>query len=262
MRGYLLAFAILWTWIVGCKGGEEVVPPEVKNEPPTIEFVMAPAEGDLLSTSRVELAWIGHDKEGAPLEYSYRVDSSEWSPWTKDTSLVLEDMTEGKHSFEVKARDDRQESQIIGRSFAVDAVKGPAVMLSPYYVLISKDQDLKLDLLLDDAKDVLGGRFVIRYDRTKLEPREVVEGDLFKKNGAMVAFLKVLKRDEGFLELDISALGGNPPTITGSGVVAKLVFKAIGSSMEGKISIEVDLRDGQNNPIKATGIPWHLRAKG
>jgi hypothetical protein len=89
-----------------------------------------------------------------------------------------------------------------------------------------------------------------------------VEGDLFKKNGAMVAFLKVLKRDEGFLELDISALGGNPPTITGSGVVAKLVFKAIGSSMEGKISIEVDLRDGQNNPIKATGIPWHLRAKG
>lgn len=261
MRKYL-AFVFALAWIVGCKGGEVVTPPP-KNEPPTIEFTIAPSDGEVLNVSRVELAWTGRDKEGAALEYSYRVDSSDWSSWAKDTSLTLEDVTEGKHSFEVKARDDLgQESQVIGRSFVVDAVKGPAAMLSPYYISASKDQEIKLELILDDARDVLGGRFVLRYDKDKIEFIEVTEGEFFKKNGAMTAFLKVLKKEEGLIDLNISALGGSPPTITGSGVVAKITFKAIAPNPAGRISIEVDLRDGQNKPIKAAGIPAHVRAKG
>ena len=55
------------------------------------------------------ISWIGHDPwkltPNNHLEYSYRLDNEQWSPYTTETSRNFLNIGDGKHTFEVKARD-------------------------------------------------------------------------------------------------------------------------------------------------------------
>lgn len=49
----------------------------------------------------------------AKLEYSYRLDDEDWSPFTLNNSVILTDLSKGGHSFELRTRDlDGNESRI------------------------------------------------------------------------------------------------------------------------------------------------------
>ncbi len=52
--------------------------------------------------------WSGYDPDGqgAPVDYSYRLDSNPDSPWSDVTTFTAENVTSGNHIFYVRARDE------------------------------------------------------------------------------------------------------------------------------------------------------------
>lgn len=74
--------------------------PEVDQTPPETTVSLDEQDG-----STVLLSWTGEDDRWDDLVFSYRLDDGSWSSWSLDTSVTLEEVLPGDHSFEVKARD-------------------------------------------------------------------------------------------------------------------------------------------------------------
>ncbi len=62
----------------------------------------------VLMGSDCTFTWSGYDPDGqgAPVTYSYRLDSNPDSPWTDDTEYTATDISSGRHLFYVRARDE------------------------------------------------------------------------------------------------------------------------------------------------------------
>jgi len=58
-----------------------------------------------VSSTKVDLNYHGTDDRSGTLTYSWRLDGTTWSSWSEDTTASLVALTEGDHTFEVKARD-------------------------------------------------------------------------------------------------------------------------------------------------------------
>ncbi len=73
---------------------------------------------------RFSFSWTGSDEtaDNVPLYFAYRVDGGQWSDWSLSDTVALEDLAEGRHSFEVKARDDigNEVTQPLVHEFNVD----------------------------------------------------------------------------------------------------------------------------------------------
>ncbi|RLA68912.1 MAG: hypothetical protein DRG30_10720, partial [Epsilonproteobacteria bacterium] len=77
-------------------------------EPPTMAFTTTPPEPDNDATPYFE--WTGTDNNTctapADLVYSNRLDDGDWSTWSVSTSITLDPLTEGTHTFEVRVKDE------------------------------------------------------------------------------------------------------------------------------------------------------------
>ena len=77
-------------------------------EPPTMAFTTTPPEPDNDPTPYFE--WSATDNNGctapADLVYSNRLDGGAWSTWSVSTSITLDPLAEGTHTFEVRAKDE------------------------------------------------------------------------------------------------------------------------------------------------------------
>ncbi len=77
-------------------------------EPPTMAFTTTPPEPDNDATPYFE--WLATDNNGctapADLVYSNRLDGGTWSAWSLSTSITLNSLTEGTHTFEVRVKDE------------------------------------------------------------------------------------------------------------------------------------------------------------
>ena len=82
------------------------LPTEDRYPPDTI-IIEGPAEGALVCREPVRFRWTGTDDATAPqdLYFRWRLDSGEWSDWSRNTSIDLTGLSEGEHTFEVQARD-------------------------------------------------------------------------------------------------------------------------------------------------------------
>jgi len=82
-------------------------------------YILYPADGDSLLVRAnttptwrgVLVSWQGEDPDGEVRDYRWRVDSLEWSPWTRDTSVYINPVAfrgplDGWHVIEVMARDN------------------------------------------------------------------------------------------------------------------------------------------------------------
>ena len=98
---------------------------------PETNFLTAP--GDWINTSSVTITWTGSDNitlTGALL-YSYQLDSAVWSSFGSSTTLSLAGLSEGSHTFSVKAQDaagniDLTPAQV---TFGVDTI-APVINIS------------------------------------------------------------------------------------------------------------------------------------
>lgn len=86
---------------------------------------LLPYDKELPEGSRVAFSWMGKDgwstTEAEQLEYSWRINQDAWSPYSRQTSIVLDELGAGEYSFEVRARDSdwNVESQPAKAAFVV-----------------------------------------------------------------------------------------------------------------------------------------------
>ncbi|MDP3298129.1 MAG: LamG-like jellyroll fold domain-containing protein, partial [Thermodesulfovibrionia bacterium] len=77
----------------------------VDTGPPDTTITSGPAEGAKVSTSPVTFGWSGTDNIQWGLTYATKVDNNAWSSFTSDTSLDISNISDGLHTFRVKAKD-------------------------------------------------------------------------------------------------------------------------------------------------------------
>lgn len=71
---------------------------------PETSFVKKP--GDKTIQTSVEFTWAGTDNISTSLLFSSRLDSGNWSEFSSVTTAVFNDLSDGNHTFEVKAKDE------------------------------------------------------------------------------------------------------------------------------------------------------------
>ncbi len=101
---------------------------------PDTQITSGPAEGSTACAGPVSVTWTGRDDvtPAGLLEYSWRVDSGDWSVWSTATSEALT-LADGQHTFEVKARDSsgNEDASPASRTFTLDTVAPTVTSTAP-----------------------------------------------------------------------------------------------------------------------------------
>jgi hypothetical protein len=256
-KDYIYGFLIfmLLCFLVGCSESNTEYnnrydPSSSSYIPPMATIMQGPDNNSTVNVSDVQFVWKGNDDK---IEYSYQIDENVWSSWTTQTSFNCIQLDEGSHIFSVKGRylERTSEGPISTKSFVVDAVKGPALMMKPRYIKVSSDKDsnFMVQFFAEEVKDLMLAHIVLTYDQAILTVvGDVESGDLLSSRGGNVFFKSKISSNKVVIDTGVGI--SNPSGINGSGSIAKLTFKYLkrGNTIL-KIADESKIRDSANNDI-------------
>ena len=222
-------------------------PGNPEYDPPVITFVSGPGGGETISTSEATFSWEGNDLVS---EYRTKINNDPWGDWADHTSITLQYLDEGGYTFSIQGRYTTEDtSAVISNNFSVDAVQGPALMFYPRANFSSVGSNVTFQVLAEEVTSLTAAQFNVTFDPSKLEIVSVTEGSLLQINGESI-FSTEFDNQTGSLSVITAALGGDLPSVDGTGVLLELVLevKATGTS-----NLEFDgtelLRDPDNNNI-------------
>ena len=222
-------------------------PGNPEYDPPVITFVSGPGGGETISTSEATFSWEGNDLVS---EYRTKINNDPWGDWADHTSITLQYLDEGGYTFSIQGRYTTEDtSAVISNNFFVDAVQGPALMFYPRANFSSVGSNVTFPVLAEEVTSLTAAQFNVTFDPSKLEIVSVTEGSLLQINGESI-FSTEFDNQAGSLSVITAALGGDLPSVDGTGVLLELVLflKATGTS-----NLEFDgtelLRDPDNNNI-------------
>ena len=201
---------------------------ESPNADPETTITVTDLDGSTLATSTVTIGFEGND---LVIEYSYNFDSSGYSDWSSSTSVTLDYMDEGLHTFSVKGRyasGDEDETPATV-SFTVDAIHGPALIFYPRRHIISSGSTATFQIKAYEVENLMLATINIAYDNTLIEIESVSQGDMFAGSGESV-FIDEMATSS--LTIYTMLLGGDNPSVSGTGVLAEITVKgkALGSA--------------------------------
>ena len=80
-------------------GGGDITPPETT--------ISSPTNGQTVTTNSITASWTGSDNVTAPanLQFSYQLDTNAWSTYSNATTATLNNLSNGSHALNVKAKD-------------------------------------------------------------------------------------------------------------------------------------------------------------
>ena len=193
---------------------------------PETTITVTDLEGSTLDTSTVTIGFEGNDQV---IEYSYNLDSAGYSDWSSSTSVTLEYLDEGLHTFSVKGRyvsGDEDETPATV-SFTVDAVHGPALIFYPRRHIISSGSTATFQIKAYEVENLMLATINIAYDNTLIEILSVIQGDMFTGSGESVFINEIAT---GSLTIYTMLLGGDTPSVSGTGVLAEITVKSLGTA--------------------------------
>ena len=215
-------------------------------DPPVVTFTSGPQD-ETVYTSEVTFAWEGNDLVS---EYRTKINNDPWGDWADHTSITLQYLDEGGYTFSIQGRYTTEDtSAVISNNFSVDAVQGPALMFYPRANFSSVGSNVTFQVLAEEVTSLTAAQFNVTFDPSKLEIVSVTQGSLLQINGESI-FSTEFDNQAGSLSVITAALGGDLPSVDGTGVLLELVLevKATGTS-----NLEFDgtelLRDPDNNNI-------------
>ena len=222
-------------------------PGNPEYDPPVITFVSGPGGGETISTSEATFSWEGNDLVS---EYRTKINNDPWGDWADHTSITLQYLDEGGYTFSIQGRYTTEDtSAVISNNFSVDAVQGPALMFYPRANFSSIGSNVTFQVLAEEVTSLTAAQFNVTFDSSNLEIVSVTQGSLLQLSGESI-FNVEFDNQAGSLSVITAALGGDLPSVDGTGVLLELVLevKATGTS-----NLEFDgtelLRDPDNNNI-------------
>jgi len=104
--------------------------PTKPNETPSVTISSGPS--GKINTDEATFLWYGSDSDGSISGYYYDLDDSTPDNFTTSTSHTYSNLSEGSHTFYVKAKDDKGDvSEIVSRSFEVVLIPAAPTLSSP-----------------------------------------------------------------------------------------------------------------------------------
>ncbi|WP_367362594.1 ABC transporter substrate-binding protein [Mesotoga sp.] len=181
----LLAASMLL--ITGC--------PRVQNKVPTVNKVSGPS--GTISQSSTTFSWNGSNFDGTIVRYEYRKDGASWTNHGLNTSYTWSGYSEGPHSFEVRAQDDKGAySESVKWNFTFSASESQLIVLRPVVTL--ENLDPHVYTLSSYEIEMINNLYdnLIMYDRESLTDflpmisTEVpsVDNGLITQDGAVYTF--------------------------------------------------------------------------
>ncbi|MFQ6614177.1 MAG: hypothetical protein ACE5D1_04965 [Fidelibacterota bacterium] len=290
---FFFVFISLWVW--SCQDITGIIEnPFDSSSPnfvdPLTEIISGPENGIVLDTSRAEYRWRHADPTYWPdstgnweiagnVLFTYRVNHTTWSPWMSgsdilsaddpnwsfDTttgihSLILDNLDDGEYEFEVRCKypTEIQEVNWPHRSFSVNALVGPALILSPANVYLDSASTFVVNARLEDVVNLVGVRTYLQWDPgfLTLNSYELQSDSTQFFFDSMAEYLQEFtfvdtNPDSGLFDLSIALAGNSVSGASGSGVLVRMIFQHIGSRGESAIHIlpESDLRDANNQSM-------------
>ncbi|NOZ73942.1 MAG: hypothetical protein GXO90_00975 [FCB group bacterium] len=257
---------------------------------PLTDIVSGPGNDVVLDTSRVEYRWRHADPTYWPdstgnwdisgnVLFTYRVNHTTWSPWMSgknvlsagdpnwsfDTTsgihtLILDNLDDGAYEFEVRCKypTEIQEVNWPHRSFSVNALVGPALILSPANIYLDSASTFVVNTRLEDVVNLIGVRAHLQWDPLFLT---LISYELQSDStqfffDSMAEYLQQFtfvdtNPDSGLFDLSIALAGNSVSGTSGSGVLIRMIFQHIGSRGESAIRLlpDSDLRDANNQSM-------------
>ncbi len=127
-----LVILVIFLIMTACKGGQ-VLPPDPNI--PVVEKTAGPDNGQVINVNNADFQWNGND-EMAPrviTNYQYQKDEEAWTDVEPPTvtAYTWNDITQGAHTFRIKAQDDEQnESQAVTWNFSYLPAATPTYTLT------------------------------------------------------------------------------------------------------------------------------------
>ena len=196
--------------------------------PPETTITTESLDGSTIDTSIVTISFEGNESAVA---FSYDLDSTGWSGWIDSSYVTLDFLDEGLHTFSAKSRYESMEEDETPASisFSVNAVTGPALMFYPRRAIVGQDSVVTLQILAEEVENLMLATINIVYDNTLIDIESVVQGDMFTGSGESI-FIDEISTSS--LTIYTMLLGGDTPSVSGTGVLAtlKVKAKALGSA--------------------------------
>jgi hypothetical protein len=127
-------------------------------------------------------------------EFSTRLDSGPWSDWSSEDAVSYGGMEEsslfGDHTIEARVQTAAGVSAVESRTFAVDAIQGPAMRIFPLRSHVAVGDNLEIYVVVEEVIGVLGGNILLTFDPTTVDVTEAVilrgDGSFLTNLGATV----------------------------------------------------------------------------
>jgi hypothetical protein len=257
----LIILVLLGMFIPGCESlPEQPGPPynpfDTANPnyiSPLATITAGPESGSTINSDEVTFRWSGNIEN---MVFRTKLDLKEWTAYSKTTTVTYIDLDEFEHVFRIQAQyptGDTGNEVII--PFTVDAVEGPALMLLPRSIKVNVGAQFALELWVDETDPIAGVSSRISYDANRLRVNSVdfLEQDsvsfLLLNGGQLISFSEI-DNVSGIVEMDCAVTEGSPRNVSGSGIIARIIFEHIAdSTAEVTISEESIFRNNINNPV-------------
>ena len=225
-----VSFVVL-VLLIGCSSHEELHQPDNPFDPgnqdyvsPNVEIVIGPSEGEIVNTTAVSFVWEGNE---LVTEYSHKLDDNAWSEWSSATSVNLEYLDEGQHSFSVNARyeslteDDTPEAV----AFTVDAVHGPGLRMYPLFGEVSVGSSFDVHLYAEEVEGVVFAEIQVSYDPSIIAFSHHENGDML--GDASNNSILIVEDNQGVLDISLATNFIDQAGISGTGALVHLSFNGI-----------------------------------
>lgn len=219
-------------------GNDEYVPPRT---------TILSAPSGTVSTTTVTIKWEGNNDQS---EFSYRLNSGVYSPWTTEATVVLDYLDDGPYTFEVKSRyptgvEEENSPQV---DFAVDALPPGSLFLYPYGTRAEQGETIWVELRVEDVVGFKAIGAVLDFDTTVVTPSGSQLGAFLSKDGGTVI---ALCEPSTPWELAIGLAGGPEGGVPGSGTIISLSFEVLTTTAISPITLkDVDVRGPNDDEVQ------------
>ena len=226
--------------------------------PPFTTILSGPEEGDTLATPNVIFRWRGSLQNS---DYSYRLNDTDWSEWSMDSSVSFRLLDELTHMFEVMTRYGSGETEDPPTNviFTVNAVKGPAYMLQPRLIRVGIGEEFNLQLIAEEVTDFAIAEVFLDWDPAIVKLLGIsiyTDSTAFLKSngGTIISFVDV-DTATGSAVINVGVAAGDPDHVEGTGALFQINMRTVrAGDTEVKVQESSSMRNGNNAEITINGV--------